>query len=432
MLMSELDRDTVAAAMAQAWAEVSPKDMANSFAQPLYGTPGEWDLPQDVVPKKNLLYLAVGIPDSDSLPKAALGESAARVIAKPGDLALRYGFGQGPEGIRAWLAEERSQAENFAVTPEWFQMTNGSSGAIDLVVRSLIEPGDVIIAENPTYMGTLHNFRGVGADVRYVPIDEEGLDTDALEDLLKALTKEGERVKLIYTISAFQNPSGAVLSAARRTRLLELAASYQALVLDDEAYRELWFEERPPRALSAMAKGWGVITVGSFSKTVATGIRVGFIHARPELLALFGRMRFAMGQNQLGLRAFGEFLTSGAYPGHLKKVREVYQRKRDLLHTAMQQAGLGRYLNWQPPGGGFYIWAELQEGLDREALWRTAIHEGIAVNNGRGFAPADGLQEGQESRHIRIAYPWTPESDFVEAAERLSAACARVEAGDIV
>lgn len=410
--------------LAAVWRDVSPKELANQLAAPLFGTPGEWDLPQDVVPQRELLYLAVGIPDTESLPKQALAEAAARVLNKPGDVALRYGFGQGPEGMRDWLAQHRTSVEGFEVTPDWFQMTNGSSGAIDLVVRSLIDPGDVIIAENPTYMGTLHNFRGVGAEIRYVPIDDEGLNTDALAELLKQLQKEGKRVKLIYTISAFQNPSGVVLSADRREKLLQLAAQYNVLILDDEAYRELWFEHPAPTALSATAEGWGVITVGSFSKTVATGIRVGYIHARPELLALFGRMRFAMGQNQFGLRTFGEFLAAGHYPGHVATMRSIYQRKRDLLNQAMEQVGLRQYLDWQLPSGGFYIWARLKPELDRESLWRTAIHEGIAVNNGRGFAPAG------ESEHLRIAYPWTQERDFPEAAHRLRIACERVAAGD--
>ncbi len=414
----------IAEQLAAKWSARTPLDVANSFAAPLYGTAGEWDLPSDVTPKRELLYLAVGIPDADSLPKEALANAADMVLSRPGDLALRYGFGQGPEGIRAWLAEYRSRLEGFPVEPDWFQLTNGSAGAIDLVVRSLIDAGDVIIAESPTYMGTLHNFRGVGADVRCVPMDEDGLNVDALEALLDELAAEGRRVKLIYTISAFQNPSGVTLSEARRLRLLELACQHDAIVLDDEAYRELWFDEPPPQALSAMAEGWGVITVGSFSKTVATGIRVGYIHTRPDLLALFGRMRFAMGQNQFGLRTFGEFLIQGHYDAHLEKMRAIYKRKRDLMHEAMLQAGLDQFMDWQPPHGGFYIWAHLKPGLDRDAVWRTAVSEGIAVNNGAGFTPLG------DSEHIRIAYPWTSEGDFAEAARRLRLACDRVVAGD--
>ncbi len=420
------DLAEVQESLAAHWQGRSPTEFANELSAPLYGTAGEWDLPKGVEPKRELLYLAVGIPDAQSLPKQALADAAAATLNKPGDLALRYGFGQGPEAMRRWLAQRRSRLEGFPVEADWFQMTNGSSGAIDLIVRSLIDPGDVIISEDPTYMGTLHNFRGVRADVRYVPVDEEGLNTDALQVLLAQLRTQGKRVKLIYTISAYQNPTGVTLSYRRRVRLLELACQYDAIVLDDEAYRELWFDEPPPQALSAMAHGYGVITVGSFSKTVATGIRIGWIHARPEILSLFGRMRFSMGQNQLGLRAFGEFLERGEYDPHLENVRKIYRDKRDRLHEAMLQAGLQQYLDWRPPAGGFYIWARLKAGLDMQALWRTAVEEGIAVNNGAGFSPGGA----QDADCIRIAYAWTPAGEFPEAARRLRFACERVAAGD--
>lgn len=415
-------------ALAAHWQDRSPTEFANQLSAPLFGTAGEWDLPKGIEPKRELLYLAVGIPDAESLPKQALADAAAAVLDKPGDLALRYGFGLGPESMRSWLAQRRSEQEGFAVEADWFQMTNGSSGAIDLIVRSLIDAGDVIISENPTYMGTLHNFRGVRADVRYVPVDDQGMDTEALAELMAQLDAEGKRIKLIYTISAFQNPTGVTLCQERRVRLLELACQYDAIVLDDEAYRELWFEQPPPPALSAMAHGYGVITVGSFSKTVATGIRIGWIHARPEILALFGRMRFGMGQNQLGLRAFGEFLNRDEYEPHLQRVRKLYRHKRDLLHAAMLQAGLAQYLDWQLPHGGFYIWARLKPGMDMQALWRTAVHEGIAVNNGAGFSPGGAA----EANCIRIAYAWTSAAQFAEAARRLRLACDRVAAGDAV
>ncbi len=412
--------------LAERWQHRSPVEVANQFSAPLYGGSGDWDLPPDVTPKRDLLYLAVGIPDTRSLPKAALEAAANKVHNQPGDLALRYGFGQGPAGIREWLAAYRNSHEQTDISAEWFQLTNGSSGAIDLIVRSLIDPGDVIIAENPTYMGTLHNFRGVGAEVRFVPMDKDGLQTEALENLLNEIAAEGKRVKLIYTISAFHNPTGYTLSMARRHRLLELAYAHDALVLDDEAYRELWYETPPPPALATLADGYGVITTGTFSKTVATGIRVGFIHARPDLLALFGRMRFAMGQNQVGLRAFGEFLNAGDYQPHLANVREVYRHKRDVLNTALARE-VSDYLSWKIPDGGFYLWASLAEGINVKDLWRTAIEEGIAINPGTGFASA-----GSDAANcVRIAYAWTPVEQFDEAARRLRLACERVLSGDI-
>lgn len=407
------------------WSGRSPVEVANRVAGPLYGTIGEWDLPRDITPKRNLISLAVGIPDSRSLPKEQLAETLAHELSKPGDVALRYGFGQGPSAIRDWLAQHRNSREESSVDPDWFQLTNGSAGAIDLVARCLIDPGEVIVAEDPTYMGTLSNFRGVQADLRFVPVDEFGLDTDALASTLDAVAAEGKRVKLIYTISAFQNPTGVTMSLDRRTHLLELAHRHDAVVLDDEAYRELWFDEPPPRSLSSIADGWGVITVGTFSKTVATGLRVGWIHARPEFIDLFGRMRFAMGQNQLGLRGFGNFLTEGRYEPHVEKIRRIYRRKRDLLHESLSSE-VGEYLEWRVPDGGFYLWAGLVGGFREEALWRTAVEEGVAVNRGSLFTASGSAHR----ERLRLAYPWTPEDEFPEAARRLRIACERVRRGD--
>jgi 2-aminoadipate transaminase len=407
------------------WQTRSPKEVGNLFSAPLYGTAGGWDLPQDITPKKELLYLAVGIPDAATLPKKQLEIASQIVFSQPGDAALRYGFGLGPQQIREWLANRRNKIDNENVTADWFQMTNGSSGAIDLIVRSLINPGDVIIAENPTYMGTLHNFQGVGADIRYVPMDHDGVDTDALAKLLAELKTEGKNVKLIYTISAFHNPTGWTLSEARRHKILDLAYEHDVMILDDEAYRDLWFEEPPPPSFSSLADGWGVITTGTFSKTIATGLRVGWIQARPELLDLFSRMRFAMGQNQVGLRAVSEFLHNGEFEPHLEMIREVYRNKRDKLHEAMTRE-VSQYMDWSKPEGGFYLWAKLKPGLPLESVWRTAVHEGIAVNSGAGFSAGGG----DSQNCIRIAYAWTPIEQFDEAATRLRLAFERVAAGD--
>ena len=419
------------------WQQRSPKTIGNQFSAPLFGGAGDWDLPADVKPKRDLLYLAVGIPDADSLPKQQLESASLKVLSQPGDVALRYGFGLGPANIRSWLARQRTETESTHpgfndLTPidgNWFQMTNGSSGAIDLIVRSLIDPGDVIIAENPTYMGTLHNFRGVGAEVQFVPMDKQGLRTDALSNLLEEQKRAGKRVKLIYTISAFHNPTGWTLSEERRQTLLALAYEHDVMILDDEAYRDLWFEHPAPTAISTLADNWGVITTGTFSKTLATGLRVGWIHARPELLSLFGRMRFGMGQNQVGLRAVSEFLEAGDFAPHLEKVRGIYRQKRDALHKALTRE-VSDYMDWDLPNGGFYIWAKLNHDrhptLNLDALWRTAIEEGVAVNKGSGFSAGGGDAEN----YIRIAYPWTPIEQFDEAARRLRLACERVITGD--
>lgn len=257
-------------------------------------------------------------------------------------------------------------------------------------------------------------------------MDQDGLITAELDALIGKLKDEGKSVKLIYTISAFHNPTGVTMSRSRRQALIEVAYRHDVIILDDEAYRELWYDKPPPTAISALCDGYGVITTGTFSKTVATGIRVGYIHARPELLSLFGRMRFAMGQNQVGLRSFGEFLQNDQYEPHLKKIRDIYRTKRDAIDAALTRE-VSDYLNWTLPDGGFYLWASLKKGMTVDALWRTCVEEGIAINPGTGFSQANTAP----AECIRIAYPWAPIEEFDEAAKRIRIACERVVAGDI-
>jgi 2-aminoadipate transaminase len=313
-----------------------------------------------------------------------------------------------------------------ATSPDTFQLSNGSSGAIDLVVRSLVDPGDVIIAECPTYMGTLHCFRGALARIELVPMDEEGLDTGALAELLERLAREGANVKLVYTISAFHNPTGTTLSLARRQALLELAARHDFLILDDEAYRGLWYETPPPPTLARLAGGHGVITVGSLSKIVATGLRIGWVHAPERFIRMFGRMRFAMGQNQLALRIVAELATSGAIEPHVERMRALYRDKMLRLADALRKQA-GEWLTFREPEGGFYIWARLRDDMSARAVWRTAFAEGVAVNPGDGFLSHDAQPGGE---HLRIAFSWTDGDQLEEAARRLGIACRRVAEGD--
>ncbi|MEE9255012.1 MAG: PLP-dependent aminotransferase family protein [Pseudomonadales bacterium] len=388
-------------------------------------TPGEWDPPEGVEPKREPLYLSVGMPDSDALPRAEINAAMQRVMASAGDASLRYGFGQGYYPLRAWLAEHYARTRQMDVTDEWFQLTNGSSGAIDLVVRSLINPGEVIITESPVYMGTLHNFRGVAAQIVPVPMDADGLRADLVNETIESLKNHGRRVKLIYAISSFQNPTGRTLTLQRRKALLVVAARHGVLILDDDAYGELYYDRAPPPPMGTLADGYGVITVGTFSKTLATGLRVGWIHAAPELIQLFRRMRFAMGQNQMVLRMLGELVNEGRYQPHVDTMRKLYKEKMEVLAGALTHQA-GDFLDFDRPLGGFYLWPSVVGGITSEALWRTCMEEGVQVNLGAGFFP-DKHDDGE---HLRIAYAWTPMAHLEEAARRIGIACRRVHQGD--
>ena len=286
----------------------------------------------------------------------------------------------------------------------------------------MVEPGDVIVSEEPSYMGTLHNFRGLEAEIRSVPMDDEGMRADELEKVLREVVEAGRRVKLIYTISSFQNPTGVSISEGRRGELLSVASEYDALILEDDAYAELYFGEPPPQPLFAMSGGHGVVSVGTFSKILATGLRVGWIHARPEWIEFLGRMRFDMGQSVLVHRMLAEYIEGGRLDAHVEMMRGLYAEKARLLCSSLEESA-GRYVEFTPPLGGFYLWVELREGLTAEGLWRAGAEEGVWFPMGSSFFPdrVDGTGE-----HIRIAFPWISKEELREGARRIALACERL------
>ena len=408
------------------WQKDRLLETANTMSRKRANAPNLWAAPSDIVPKKELMYLSVGIPDSENLPRAQLNAAMQAVLENPQDTSLRYGFGPGYFPVRKFLAEKYAQDKKLAVTPDWFQLTNGSSAAIDLVVRAFIEPGDVIATETPSYMGSLANFTGVGADICSIPVDNCGLDVAGLEKQIQDLKSRGKRLKMVYTISTFQNPSGVTLSYERKKALLELAAREAFLILDDDAYGDLYYDTPPSDSLLQMSGGYGVITVGTFSKTVATGLRIGWICAHPDMLAFFARMKFDMGQNQMALHMMGHFLASGHLDTHLKKMRALYKMKMTQTVDAMNRF-MTDFVTFQIPAGGFYLWVKLNPGLTANAVWRTATHEGIAVNPGPSFMPDYRPGKGE---YLRIAFCWTPATQLEEAVCRLATACRRVVDND--
>ncbi|MCP4622934.1 MAG: PLP-dependent aminotransferase family protein [bacterium] len=408
------------------WLNRDFRDVASLAAKGIIDSPGEWDPPKGVVPRRELMFLSIGEPDTDSLPRDLINNAMRQVMNRKDDSALRYGYGIGYFPIRKYLSERYSRIRGFEVTEDWFWLANGSSSAIDMVVRALIDPGDVIIAEAPTYMGTLKNFRAMMADIHTVPVDSEGLDTDQLAQKVQELRQKGKRVKLVYTISSFQNPAGVTLSRDRKEKLLELAAEEGFLILDDDAYGELYYENQPSIPLSALSEGSGVITVGTFSKIVATGLRIGWIHAHPDFFKTFGRMRFDMGQNQMALRMMGRFLSDGHLEEHVKRVRALYQKKMNIISAAIEKHA-GEYLSFKQPQGGFYLWITLADGLTANNVWRTAMEEGVLVSPGFAFFP-DRVDKSGE--HLRIAFAWTPTDQLEEAVKRIACACRRVQSGD--
>lgn len=372
------------------------------------------------------MYLSVGIPDSERLPRKELDRAMHKVMSRKDDACWRYGFGKGYFPVRKYLSDQYTREKGVATTEEWFLLTNGSTVAIDLIVRALINPGEVIATETPTYMGSLSNFWGAGAEICPISMDRSGLRVTELAQKIKALKDKGKRVKLVYVISAFQNPSGQSMSLRRKKELLQLAAEEGFLILDDQAYGDLYYDASPSTSLASLSGGVGVLTVGTFSKTVATGLRIGWVCGHPDALNLFTRVKFDMGQNQMSLHMMGRFLEEGHLEPHVEAMRALYKKKRNRT-VDLLKSHLSDLVSFTPPRGGFYLWVKLKKGLTSKAVWRTAIQEGVSVNPGYNFIPVP--EQGKEE-YLRIAYSWTPMDQLKEAVQRLARACRRVAEGD--
>ena len=410
--------DDVASEVARLWAE---RDL-DAFVRPAarsagVGTATDWGLSAAADAAVQPISLGGGIPEPATVPREELVEGLRRALDSGG---LDYGGPLGYDPLRDVLAEHYGAAQGVDLTREHFMLSNGAAGAISLVCDAVLEPGDVVVTEAPTFSGTLRTFRGHGAEVLSVPTDGEGLHTGALAELLARLERDGLRAKLVYTISNFHNPTGVAMSRARRLELLRLAAEHGAFVLDDDAYGEIWFDERPP-ALAGLAGGEGVVTVGSFSKILAPGVRAGWIQAPPGLIERVARMRFDMGSSPLLHRVLAHVFADGRLERHLERVRPLYAERLDALTSALIEFA-EPYVSFVRPRGGFFLWVRLLGGLTADGVQRAGLEEGVSFPIGYGFFPDRRDPDGE---HIRLAYSRATPADLREAAARLGRACER-------
>jgi len=369
------------------------------------------------------ISLAGGIPDAATQPRDALLEAMGRALDTPDDAPLVYGGARGYEPLRDEIAHYFARDHASVPGADQFVLTNGAAGAIDLVCAALLDPGDVVISEVPTFTGSLRTMRGHQAEIVGIHMDDEGIRLDDLDAAVTRLRREGRVVKLIYTIPTFQNPTGLDMSMQRRADLVRLAAEHGILILEDSAYAELYFGGQWSPSLSAIAGGHGVITAGTFSKVIATGLRVGWVQAPAQLINAMLPARFDMGNSPLLHRMLHQYMVSGDFSAHVEAMRVLYRRKVDTLAGALHELRDSQF-DFVTPSGGFFLWLRLQEGLDARAVQAAAFEEGVIFPSGRAFY-ADG-EPGADGECIRLAYSWTSEGDLREGARRLVEACDRV------
>jgi DNA-binding transcriptional MocR family regulator len=372
-----------------------------------------------VASRPEVVSLAGGMPELAALPLDQVADLVARLVSEHGRVALQYGSGQGDPVLREGICEVMAEV-GIAAHPDDVVVTTGSQQGLDLVTRLFVDPGDVVLAEAPSYVGALGTFRSYQADVVHVAMDEEGLVPSALSTALQQLAADGCRAKFLYTVPSFHNPAGVTQPPERRAEILDLCRSAGLLIVEDDPYGLLGFEGEPPRAMRADEVD-GVVYLGSFSKTFAPGLRVGWVLAPSGVRE---KLVMASEANQLCPSSFTQMTVSAFLQGHpwreqIKTYREVYRERRDAMLTALHDL-MPAGTTWTVPAGGFYVWAQLPAGLDAAAMLPRAIGERVAYVPGSAFYAHGAGADDEARRSLRLAYCYPPPEQIREGIRRLA------------
>jgi 2-aminoadipate transaminase len=371
-----------------------------------------------VASRPEVVSLAGGSPYIAALPLDAVGEMLGSLAAQHGATTLQYGIGQGTVELRERICEVMAlsgiDASNGA-SPDDVVVTVGGQQGLDLLARLFLDPGDVVLAEGPTYVGALGVFQAAQAQVVHVAMDADGLIPAALEEAIADVARSGRRAKFLYTIPTFQNPAGVTLTDARREEVLDICERAGLLVVEDDPYSQLSFSGDAPRPLRARRRE-GVLYVSTFSKTFAPGLRVGWVlapHAVREKLVMASEAQILC-PSAYAQAAVTTYLSTMPWREQIKIYREVYRERRDALLDAlddMMPAGT----TWTRPKGGLFVWATLPEGLDSKAMMPRAIAARVAYVPGTGF-----YADGTGSSNIRLNFSFPAPERIREGVRRLA------------
>lgn len=394
---------------------------------PLYrhGLPAPAAAPFSGYPAYNFVG---GHNDAGSIPVAALRDAADRVIAAEGHTLATYGLNSGPQGylpLRQFIADTLAASAGMTDTADNVLITGGSLQALDLVNSLLLNPGDHVVAEEASYGGALTRLAVMGVNYRAAPMDRDGIEIAPLRAILEQQRAAGQPVKFIYTIPTVQNPTGGVMSLERRHQLLDLAAEFDCLIFEDDCYADLlWGAERPPtlRALDAApAAAEGrvnrVIYCGSFSKSVAPALRIGYIMADWPVLAQILPLKTDAGTGALDQMILAEFCRDH-FDAHVTKLRQTLHDKCDVIMAALDK-NFGAAAEYDAPLGGIFIWVTLPPEVDTSKLAVAAQKQGIALNPG-----AEWTVDGAANRHrLRLCFGHPEETAIRDGVARLAQVC---------
>jgi 2-aminoadipate transaminase len=367
-----------------------------------------------VTARPEVISLAGGLPDTTTFPPESFAAQMTRIAQESSAAALQYGPTEGFERTKGCILEVMG-AEGMAPDPDDVIVTTGGQQAIDLVAKTLIDPGDPVICEGPTYPGVVPVLCSYQAETIQIPVDEEGMRTDELEATLGRLAAEGRRPKFIYTVPTFQNPAGVTMSAERRRRLVEIARERELLVVEDNPYGLLRYEDDAVDPLYKLDGGDYVIYLGTLSKILSPGIRLGWAVAPPPVLEkiALGKQATDLCTSTLTQYFVAEYFGEGRWREYIGNLIEIYRARRDAMLDALARF-FPAQAHWSRPGGGLFLWATLPDYIDTTDLLARALRDNVA------FVPgAAAFVDGRGSSSMRLNFSGSGEEEIVEGIRRI-------------
>jgi 2-aminoadipate transaminase len=367
-----------------------------------------------ITARPEVISLATGLPDTTTFPAEDFAALMSRVAVDSTAAALQYGPTEGQEDVRRAIVQVMA-AEGMSVEEDDLFVTTGGQQVIDLVCRTFIDPGDVVVAEGPTYPGAVPCFDSFQADVVQIEMDADGMRIDVLADTLERLRADGRRPKFIYTVPSFQNPAGVTMALERRRALVKIAHEQELVILEDNPYGLLRYEGDPLPTLYSLDGGRYVIYLGTFSKILSAGLRLGWAAApRPILEKMnLGKQAADLCSSALTQHFVAAYFEHRDWRAYLEKLRVLYRRRRDVMLEAMEEH-LPAETTWTKPQGGLFIWAKLPDYIDTTDLLARALREHVAFVPGRA-----AYLDGRGGSEMRLNFSGVADDDIREGVRRI-------------
>ncbi len=356
---------------------------------------------------------AVAYPDPESLPLGELVDALKSGFDREGRDLAYYSNGSGYPELRRLVAEKLARERNMKVQADDLVLTSGSGEAIGIVIQALTDPGDVVLTEEFVYLGTLNQMRRYGADVVGVKCDDDGIMPEELDSVIAEQTAKGKRVKYLYTIPAFQNPMGWTMTLERRKQVLEVTGKHGVPVFEDDCYADLRFEGEDVTSFHSLDDTGRVVYVGSFSKIIAPGMRMGYLVAPQPVISRAWSFKSGGAVSQFTALAVAEYM-KGGLDEHIEAHNKALLAKRDTMLAALGE-NFGDSVTWTAPQGGLYVWVKFPEGTDLAAVQDQVYEEGVGYYNGAQFSPS-----GEGANYLRLCFGHPPAEIIYEGIGELA------------